>query len=91
MLADLVEEDALNLDADDRLWVPQAPDVRFRPLLFSVSQGYFVNLLRVRKAGILSRHRHTGPVPSRSSNDSGPVQCRQRAIARQRPQASDGT
>lgn len=62
MLADFVEEDALNLDADERLWVPQAPDVKFRPLLFSVSQGYFVNLLRVRKAGILSRHRHTGPV-----------------------------
>jgi 2,4'-dihydroxyacetophenone dioxygenase len=62
MLADFVEEGALNLDADERLWVPQAPDVKFRPLLFSVSQGYFVNLLRVRKAGILSRHRHTGPV-----------------------------
>lgn len=28
----------------------------------TVSQGYFVNLLRVRKSGILSRHRHTGPV-----------------------------
>jgi 2,4'-dihydroxyacetophenone dioxygenase len=62
MIADLVEEGALNLTADDRLWVPQAPDVTFRPLLLSVSQGYFVNLLRVRKAGILSRHRHTGPV-----------------------------
>jgi 2,4'-dihydroxyacetophenone dioxygenase len=62
MLADFVEESALDLDADDRLWVPQAPDVNFRPLLFSVSQGYFVNLLRVRKAGVLSRHRHTGPV-----------------------------
>ncbi len=31
-------------------------------MLLSVSQGYFVNLLRVRRAGILSRHRHTGPV-----------------------------
>lgn len=37
-------------------------DVWFRPLVFSVSHGYFVNLLRVRKSGILSRHRHTGPV-----------------------------
>ena len=26
------------------------------------SQRYFVNLLRVRKAGTLSRHRHAGPV-----------------------------
>lgn len=49
-------------EIDERLWVPQAPDVWFRPILFSVSQGYFVNLLRVRKSGILSRHRHTGPV-----------------------------
>jgi 2,4'-dihydroxyacetophenone dioxygenase len=47
---------------DERLWVPQAPGIDFRPLLFSVSQGYFVNLLRVRRSGILSRHRHTGPV-----------------------------
>ena len=35
--------------------------MKFRPLLFSVSLGYFVNLLRVRNAGILSRHRLTGP------------------------------
>lgn len=60
---DLVVHNVLQLDkSDERLWVPQAPGVWFRPLLFSVSQGYFVNLLRVRKSGILSRHRHTGPV-----------------------------
>ena len=47
---------------DSRLWVPQAPGISFLPLLFSVSQGYFVNLLRVTRSGILSRHRHTGPV-----------------------------
>ena len=63
MLADLVLPGALDLDGDDeRLWVPQADDVAFRPLLLSVSQGYFVNILRVRGSGILSRHRHTGPV-----------------------------
>lgn len=49
-------------EMDERLWVPQGPDVWFRPILLSVSQGYFVNLLRVRKSGILSRHRHAGPV-----------------------------
>lgn len=49
-------------DADERLWVPQASDVSFRPLLLLMSQGHFVNLLRVRKTGILSRHRHAGPV-----------------------------
>ncbi|GAB7334286.1 hypothetical protein MBLNU13_g06319t1 [Cladosporium sp. NU13] len=47
---------------DPRLWVPQAPGISFLPLLLSVSQGYFVNLLRVTRSGILSRHRHTGPV-----------------------------
>lgn len=60
---DLVVPNVLNLaEIEEQLWVPQAPDVWFRPILFSVSQGYFVNLLRVRKSGILSRHRHSGPV-----------------------------
>jgi len=62
MLPDLVVESALDLDHDERLWVPQGPDVDFRPLLFSVSHGYYVNLLRVRRSGVLSRHRHAGPV-----------------------------
>lgn len=62
MLEDLVVPKVLDLDCDERLWVPQAQDVSFRPLLLSVSQGYFVNLLRVRKTGVLSRHRHAGPV-----------------------------
>ena len=47
---------------DERIWVPQATDVWFRPLCLSTRQGYWVNLLRVRKAGILSRHRHPAPV-----------------------------
>lgn len=50
-------------DIDERLWVPQTADVSFRPLLLNVSQGYYVNLLRVRGGGgVLSRHRHPGPV-----------------------------
>jgi 2,4'-dihydroxyacetophenone dioxygenase len=60
---DLVVLGALDIDgSDERLWVPQSRDVTFRPLLLSVSQGYFVNILRVRRSGILSRHRHAGPV-----------------------------
>jgi 2,4'-dihydroxyacetophenone dioxygenase len=60
---DLVILGALAIDeTDERLWVPQSDDVTFRPLLLSVSQGYFVNILRVRRSGILSRHRHAGPV-----------------------------
>ena len=47
---------------DERVWVPQAENVWFRPLCLSASQGYWVNLLRVRKSGILSRHRHPAPV-----------------------------
>jgi 2,4'-dihydroxyacetophenone dioxygenase len=43
---DLVVPKILNIaDTDERLWVSQAPDVWFRPLLFSTSQGYFVNIL----------------------------------------------
>jgi 2,4'-dihydroxyacetophenone dioxygenase len=63
VVENFVQLGALDLDgADERLWVPQAPNVSFRPLLLSVSHGYFVNLLRVRRSGILSRHRHPGPV-----------------------------
>ena len=43
-------------------WVPQSDRVDFRPLCFGVTQGYFVNLLRVRKSGMLSRHYHACPV-----------------------------
>ena len=49
-------------EVDERVWVPQTADVSFRPLLLNVSQGYYVNLLRVKGAGVLSRHRHPGPV-----------------------------
>jgi 2,4'-dihydroxyacetophenone dioxygenase len=41
---------------DERLWVPQTESVSFRPLCLNVSQGYWMNLLRVRKSGVLSRH-----------------------------------
>ncbi|WP_027947976.1 2,4'-dihydroxyacetophenone dioxygenase family protein [Litchfieldella anticariensis] len=47
---------------DERIWVPQAENVDFRPLCLNISQGYWVNLLRVRKSGVLSRHRHPNPV-----------------------------
>ena len=50
------------LPEDHRIWVPQAPNVWFRPLCLSASQGYWVNLLKVTRAGVLSRHRHTNAV-----------------------------
>jgi 2,4'-dihydroxyacetophenone dioxygenase len=53
----------LDLDGGDpRDWVPQSTHVSFKPLILNVSQGYYVNILRVRQSGVLSRHRHSGPV-----------------------------
>ncbi len=46
------------LPADERVWVPQAQDVWFRPLLLNTVNGGWCNLLRVRRSGVLSRHRH---------------------------------
>jgi hypothetical protein len=43
---------------DERVWAPQAPLVWFRPLLLNTVTGSWCNLLRVRKAGMLSRHIH---------------------------------
>ena len=55
-LPEIVVRDAI--PADERLWVPQAENVWFRPLCLNASQGYWMNLLKVRKSGVLSRHRH---------------------------------
>ncbi|KAG7410806.1 hypothetical protein LZL87_002696 [Fusarium oxysporum] len=46
---DLVVPGIFDFECDECLWVPQAPDVWFRPLLLSVSGGYFVNILRFLK------------------------------------------
>jgi 2,4'-dihydroxyacetophenone dioxygenase len=47
-----------SIPTDERVWVAQAPNVWFRPLLFNTVSGGWCNLLRVRKSGVLSRHRH---------------------------------
>ena len=62
MVADVFVGSALELDGDEREWVPQSDTVAFRPLVLNVSQGYYINILRVRSSGVLSRHRHSGPV-----------------------------
>jgi 2,4'-dihydroxyacetophenone dioxygenase len=41
------------IPTDERIWVPVEENVWF---------GYWMNLLRVRKSGVLSRHRHPQPV-----------------------------
>ena len=62
MIPEIFGAGALNIDGDQREWVPQSDDVSFKPLVLNVSQGYYVNVLRVRSSGVLSRHRHAGPV-----------------------------
>lgn len=47
-----------SIPENEEEWVPQAPGVWFRPLLLNTVTGGWCNLLRVRRAGILSRHRH---------------------------------
>lgn len=58
---------------DERVWVPQSENVHFRPLCLNASQGYWVNLLRVRKSGVLSRHRHPNPVHGWCSRGGGAI------------------
>ena len=57
---ELVVADAI--PADERVWVPVDDGVWFRPLCLAASRGYWMNLLRVRRSGVLSRHRHPQPV-----------------------------
>jgi hypothetical protein len=63
MQPDMVHSGVLsNWLEDDRMWVPQTATVSFKPCLLSASNGYFVNILRVRQKDVLSRHRHAGAV-----------------------------
>jgi 2,4'-dihydroxyacetophenone dioxygenase len=62
MVPDIFVGSAMQLDGDEREWVPQSDTVAFKPLVLNVSQGYYINILRVRSSGVLSRHRHSGPV-----------------------------
>ena len=55
-LPEIFVKDALT--TDERMWVPQADNVWFRPLCLNRSQGDWVNLLKVKKSGVLSRHIH---------------------------------
>ena len=53
---------APSIPEDERVWVPQGDDIWFRPLHLNRTTGQWVNLLRVRRSGVLSRHRHPAPV-----------------------------
>jgi 2,4'-dihydroxyacetophenone dioxygenase len=49
---------------DDRLWVPEPGKDRvwFRPLMLDTVRGGWTILLRMKRAGVYSRHRHPGQV-----------------------------
>lgn len=53
----------LALTSDERLWVPASQEGAWlRPLLFDTTAGMWVNITRIRKEGMISRHAHPSPV-----------------------------
>lgn len=48
------------IDSDEIPWVPQGDRVWFKPLRFDLSNGRWVNLLKVTGGGRVNRHRHSG-------------------------------
>ncbi|MFK7962488.1 MAG: 2,4'-dihydroxyacetophenone dioxygenase family protein [Burkholderiaceae bacterium] len=61
MRDDLVIPDALG-EHDERLWAAVAPDIWSRPLHLNVTGGFYTHMLKVKKSGVLQRHRHSGQV-----------------------------
>ena len=54
---------AVAASTDEREWVPAAmPGVWMRPLLFDTVRGAWVNVVRIRTQGFISRHAHPAPV-----------------------------
>ena len=47
---------------DEKLWVPLSEGTWSRPLHFNVTAGQYTHVMRVTRADIIARHRHTGPV-----------------------------
>lgn len=50
------------VDSSDLPWVEQADGVWFKPLRLTPETGTWTSLLRVSAGGMVSRHRHLGPV-----------------------------
>ena len=69
-LSEIVIPDAV--PQDERLWVPQAENVWFRPLCLNRSQGYWMNLLKVTEGRGL-----VAPPPS----SGGPRLCAEGPVA----------
>lgn len=60
MVPDMVIPDAVS--ADEKLWAPVGEGIWSRPLQMNVSAGFYTHVLRVRRSGVLQRHRHSGMV-----------------------------
>lgn len=48
--------------ADDPAWVRLSEHAFSRPLQYNVTSGQYTHILRVTKAGVIARHRHSGGV-----------------------------
>jgi len=48
------------IQSDEMPWVPQADRVWFKPLRFDLTNGRWINLLKVIGGGRVNRHRHSG-------------------------------
>ncbi len=48
------------IQSDEIPWVPQAERVWFKPLRFDLTNGRWINLLKVTGGGKVNRHRHAG-------------------------------
>ncbi|KAB2329566.1 cupin domain-containing protein [Cytobacillus depressus] len=48
------------LDSTEIPWIPQTERSWFKPLRFDLTNGSWINLLKVKPGGVVDRHRHTG-------------------------------
>lgn len=60
MTPDIVVNDVLT--GDERLWAPVGDGIWSRPLHLNVTGGFYTHVLRVKRSGLLQRHRHSGMV-----------------------------
>ncbi len=51
-----------NVMEHDEKWMPLGDIGHSRPLMFDISHGSWISVLRARGAGTIQRHRHSSPV-----------------------------
>ena len=60
MTPDIVINDVLT--SDENLWAPVGDGIWSRPLQLNVTGGFYTHVLRVKRSGLLQRHRRSGMV-----------------------------